>query len=131
MIITSGEWMDSDYGVELQRWLLEHFVLECFIESVAEPWFSEARVGTVVSVARLCSDREERAENTVRFVILRRRLRELFEDSPEEDHFSRVDALRDRFLSLPKGHGESDDFDWSVIEQRELRRLGLGGYDAP
>ena len=131
VIITSGEWMDSDYGVELQRWLLEHFVLECFIESVAEPWFSEARVGTVVSVARLCSDREERAENTVRFVILRRRLRELFEDSPGGDHFSRVDALRDRFLSLPKGHGESDDFDWSVIEQRELRRLGLDGYDAP
>ena len=40
--------------------MLDHFVIECVVESVAEPWFSEARVGTVVVSARICDDARER-----------------------------------------------------------------------
>lgn len=52
VFITSGEWLDSDFGAQLQRWLLENTVIELVIESVAETWFTEARVGTVVLCAR-------------------------------------------------------------------------------
>lgn len=125
VLITAGEWLDSDYGALLQQWLLDHFVIECCIESLAEPWFSEARVGTVVTVARQCDDEDERAGNVVRFVLLRRSLRELYgKSTSEQEHLDRVDSLRDRILNLGGRAGESDDLDWSAISQAELRRLG-------
>ena len=124
--ITSGEWLDSDYGAPLQEWLLDHIVVECVVESGAEPWFSEARVGTVVVSARLCDDRHERDSNLTRFVLLRQTLQELY--GRHEDDGTRlaaVDALRDRLLGLPGPWGESDEYDWSVASQSELRQLGL------
>jgi AcrR family transcriptional regulator len=124
-LLTAGEWMDADYGAALQEWLLANFCIEAFIESGKETWFSEARVGTVVTIARRCDDPEERAANNVRFVLLRRRLREFFGPSGEDeaDHFTQVDALRDRIMSL-EGDGESDELDWTVVNQAELLRLG-------
>jgi hypothetical protein len=125
VLITSGEWLDSDYGVLLQEWLLNNFEIECLVESMAEPWFSEARVGTVVVSARLCTDPAQREANLVRFVQLRRPLRELYGEAPDElDHLRRVDAMRDRLLAFPLGFGESDDMDWSVVKQETLRSLG-------
>lgn len=125
VLITAGEWLDSDYGAVLQGWLLDHFAIECCIESLAEPWFSEARVGTVVTVARHCDDEDERAGNLVRFVLLRRPLRVLYgRSTSDHEHLDRVDALRDRILNLRGRAGESDDFDWSVVSQAELRRIG-------
>lgn len=122
--LTAGEWMDADYGAALQLWLLENFCIEAFIESGKEAWFSEARVGTVVTVARRCDDPEERANNAVRFVFLRKRLRDLFGPTSDDPlHFAAVDALRDRLLALD-GEGEGDDFDWSVVRQSELLTLG-------
>ena len=140
VFITSGEWMDSDYGAALQEWLLAHFAIECFVESVAEPWFSEARVGTVITSARLCPDGVERAENSVRFALLRRPLRALYAESRWDetveangaDHFRAVDSLRDRILSLSGEAGEGEDMDWSVVSQGELLALGTGaGSTAP
>jgi len=126
VFITSGEWLDSDYGAILQRWLLQHFVIESVIESLAEPWFSEARVGTVVVSARLCEDDDSRSANQVRFVLLRKPLRDLYGPAPsEEEHFRNVDALRDRLLSLTTPAGESDEMDWSLISQAELYQVGL------
>ena len=116
--------MDADYGAALQEWLLTNFCVEAFIESGKEAWFSEARVGTVVTIARRCDDPEERAKNDVRFVFLRKRLRDFFGTTTNDHlHFAQVDALRDRILALT-GIGESDDLDWSVINQAELRALG-------
>jgi hypothetical protein len=130
VLITAGEWMDSDYGVVLQRWLLDNFAIECFIESLAEPWFSEARVGTVVTVARLCADAHERSDNLVRFVMLRKELRALYGSATSEsEHLKHVDALRERMLHLPLGNGESPDLDWSVMRQVDLQRLGLSAVD--
>ena len=43
--LTSGEWLDSDYGAALQFWLLENFKIHAFIESGAEAWFFEAPSG--------------------------------------------------------------------------------------
>ncbi len=123
-LLTSGEWLDSDYGAALQEWLLNNFAIEAFIESGAEAWFSEARVGTVVTIARQCSDRAEREANVVRFVTFRRTVRDLIglHDSVD-DHIRAVDLLRDNIMSL-HGHGEGNDMDWSALPQSELRSLG-------
>lgn len=122
--LTSGEWLDSDYGAALQLWLLDNFKIQAFIESGAEAWFSEARVGTVVTVATHCGDEAERNANDVRFVTLRRSIRDLIGNSENEaEHIQAVDRLRDRILLL-SGADESDDLDWSVVRQRDLIQLG-------
>lgn len=129
--LTAGEWLDADYGAALQLWLLENFCIEAFIESGKEAWFSEARVGTVVTIARRCDDPVERASNNVRFIFLRKRLRDLFGPTSDDPlHFTAVDSLRNRLLALG-GEGESDDFDWSVIKQSELLTLGQAATAEP
>lgn len=123
-LLTSGEWLDSDYGVALQEWLLNNFKIEAFIESGAEAWFSEARVGTVVTIAKQCSDSSERESNVVRFVTLRKTLRSLIGlHETLRAHIDAVDNLRDRILSL-SGDGEGDEMDWSAVSQAGLRLLG-------
>lgn len=123
-LLTSGEWLDSDYGAVLQEWLLDNFKVKAFIESGAEAWFSEARVGTVVTIARQCSDAESRDSNFVRFVTLRKSVRSLvgLHDNGL-DQVAAVDRLRDRILAL-QGDGEGEEIDWSTITQKQLRALG-------
>lgn len=124
VFITSGEWLDSDYGVPMQEWLLDNFKILLFAESLAEPWFSEARVGTVICTAERCTEPSERDANLVRWITLRRPLEQLYGKASDTlDHFTRVDALRDRLLSV-SGVGESDDLDWKTIGQDQLRQLG-------
>ena len=124
VFITSGEWLDSDYGVPMQQWLLDNFKILLFVESLAEPWFSEARVGTVVCAAERCRDAGQRAANTVRWVTLRRTLQSLYGNAPDPAaHFDRVDGLRDRLLA-GEGFGEGEDYDWKTIGQDTLRQLG-------
>lgn len=123
--ITSGEWLDSDYGVQLQEWLLSNFHIELAIESMAEQWFGEARVGTVVLVARKLGLRESLEDSQVRFVTLQRPLALLYGQDTTEDtlRLLSVDGFRDRILSLD-GHGESDEFDHHTVPQTALRDLG-------
>ncbi|WP_081968178.1 HsdM family class I SAM-dependent methyltransferase [Mycobacterium kyorinense] len=123
--ITSGEWLDSDYGQQLQEWLLSNFHIELVIESLSEPWFGEARVGTVVFVVRKWTDADDKTQAKIRFVILRKPLHALYSADTADDtvRLLSVDAFRDRLITL-EGIGESDDFDYSVVSQKQLRELG-------
>jgi hypothetical protein len=124
VFITSGEWLDSDYGVPMQTWLMDNFKILLLAESLAEPWFSEARVGTVICAAERCTDAAARDENLVRWITFRRTLDQLYGRASDPiDLFSRVDTLRDRLLGV-NGVGESEDFDWKTIDQASLRELG-------
>ena len=125
--ITASEWMDGDYGAQLQRWLLSNFKIVVAIRTLAETWFEDARVGTVVLVAEQCSSPGERDENEVRFVTLRRPLEDFYDriSHPDKERLRMVDTLRDRILALSGVAGESEDFDWSIIKQSSLRALGM------
>jgi hypothetical protein len=123
--ITSGEWLDSDYGVQLQDWLTANFHVELVIESMAEPWFGEARVGTVVIVARRWAEADDKAAAKTRFAILRKPLSKLYSASTDDDtmRLLSVDDFRDRLMEL-EGVEEGNDFDHSVILQVDLRKAG-------
>lgn len=109
----------------MQEWLLNNFKIEAFIESGAEAWFSEARVGTVVTIARQCSDEAAREQNLVRFVSLRKTVRALIGlGESGKEQVAAVDRLRDTILGL-QGHGEGSEMDWSTVTQSELRALGM------
>jgi hypothetical protein len=48
--VTSNAWLDAEYGLELQRWMLRHFKIVAIYESRCEPWFENADINTVVTV---------------------------------------------------------------------------------
>jgi len=70
-LVLSNSWLDVDYGRAVRENLLETCALEWLVESTAERWFRDARVNTMVLVARRCSDVEQRSRQKVRFAQVR------------------------------------------------------------
>ena len=109
--LTSGQWLDVDYGFALQRWILSNFQVVAVLESATERWFPDARVKTCVTILRRCSDPEKRRSNLVRFVRFEKPLTEIIGVLPsggvgkeaeiaEVSRQSAVDAIRDELERL-------------------------------
>ena len=64
--LTSAQWLDVDYGFELQRWILLNFKIIAIMESSTERWFPDARVKTCITILERCSDEEARRESACR-----------------------------------------------------------------
>jgi type I restriction-modification system DNA methylase subunit len=75
--IVSNSWLDVDYGKGLQEFFLKNYKILAIIESKVERWFVEADINTCIVVLEKCNDEEERGENIVRFVQLKRKLADL------------------------------------------------------
>lgn len=111
--LTSGQWLDVDYGFALQRWILKNFRIVAIMESSTERWFVDARVKTCITILQRCSDAERRDANVVRFVRFEKPLVELFGvtatggvgtdvDDAERTRQAAVDAIRDELESIRK-----------------------------
>ncbi len=99
--LTSSQWLDVEYGFRLQEWILRNFEIVAVFESVDEPWFVGARVSTAVTILRRQSEDSKRLLNTVRFVQLRRPIREILaHDDTRGGAFEAADTFRDEILSL-------------------------------
>ncbi|HEY5503629.1 MAG TPA: hypothetical protein VIK28_00615, partial [Sedimentisphaerales bacterium] len=118
--VTSSSWLDTEYGFHLQRWILQGFELVAVLESACEPWFTGARVGTCVAILRRCSDPKKRMKNLVRFVQLRKPLKELLQnDSTETGRQEAVERLRDLIEGATKDV-RTDDYRILVLPQQKL-----------
>lgn len=117
-VVPNG-WLDVAYGTALKRFLLEHFRILAVIESAVERWFLDAGVNTCVVILEKSDDPAARSANRVRFVRLRRPLRELL--ASDADDPRRVAAV-ERWLGrlLPAGDRRSDDLTVRVRPQGEL-----------
>lgn len=95
-ILTSNAWLDVAYGTELKRFFLRHFKIIAIVASWAEPWFVDAAINTVFVILERCEDPDKRQTNYVKFVKLRKPLRQLL---PQEltleahERWQKVDAL--------------------------------------
>jgi hypothetical protein len=118
--ITSSNWLDTEYGFHLQRWILQNFELVAVLESICEPWFTGARVATTVTILRRCSDLQKRAKNLVRFVQLRKPLKELLEnDGTETGRQEAADKLRN-FIESTTEDVRTADYRILVVPQQKL-----------
>jgi type I restriction-modification system DNA methylase subunit len=133
--LTSGQWLDVDYGFALQRWILSNFRIVAVLESATERWFPDARVKTCITILQRCSDSEMRRANLVRFVRFEKPLTEIIGVLPtggvgkeaeiaEMSRQSAVDAIRDQLERL--AHPVHDD-KWRVLlkSQAELWDEGV------
>ncbi|MCD6395659.1 MAG: SAM-dependent DNA methyltransferase [Planctomycetes bacterium] len=124
-LVTSSQWLDVEYGFKLQDWMLQHFQILAVFESIDEPWFVGARVATTVTILRRQKDTSKRMNNTVRFVQLRRPVKELLgHDGTTAGAVRAADTFRDEILGL-KGNTVNDRYRARVIRQGDLWNNGV------
>ncbi|MCX8147470.1 MAG: SAM-dependent methyltransferase, partial [Candidatus Woesearchaeota archaeon] len=138
-IVTSNAWLDVAYGYELQRFFLKKFKIVAILESRCEAWFEDAAVNTVVTILERCSDKEQRDDNNVKFVKIKKRLKELIHwdirfsmdrwlgldrlihsiENAGAEHYKLEDT---KFINTLSGHKtyENDNFRIRVLKQKEL-----------
>jgi len=123
--LTSSAWLDTEYGFHLQEWLLQHFAVLALFESNCEPWFTGARVTTVATLMRREHDPAKRAANTVRFVQLRKPLKEVLE-SFDPDPLKAARMMRD-YVESQTENMLDDRWRIRVVNQHELWKVGCTG----
>jgi len=85
-IVTSNAWLDVAYGYELQKFFLKNFKIIAIVESRCEPWFEDAAVNTIFTILERCSNKEERKNHLVKFVKLKKKLKEIIPQNLEFPH---------------------------------------------
>ena len=112
-LLTGSGWLDNEFGFRLQEFMLQGFRVVAILESLVEPWFTEARINTAATILQRTDDPQARADNNIKFVLLRQKLSDLLppQDRPEDERQQAVDAL----VAELEGMSESDADDrWRV-----------------
>ena len=116
-------WLDADYGVGLQKFLLDRFKICAIIASTVERWFEDANTNTCVVLLERCDSRSERDRNIVRFVNLKVELGAIVGrgtgDLPGRRR--RIAEFLQTIASRPAVH-EDATFRLYALEQSRLRR---------
>ncbi|MDX1688947.1 MAG: N-6 DNA methylase [Candidatus Promineifilaceae bacterium] len=117
--VVPNNWLDVAYGKGLKQFILQHYKVLALIEPTTERWFNQAKVNVCLVVLERCAEETDRNANLVRFVQLRRPLRELIGRPPDHaDRFSRVEALAARLL--PGRDQTTETIQARVVPQQEL-----------
>jgi hypothetical protein len=104
-VVSSGM-LFSNYGIPLIRFLGRNYRIEAVVDSIVERWFPDADTNTVLLLLERCSDSQQREQNQIRFVRLRRTLATLL---PPAWEASRRQSLEDLIESIL--HLDSDEAD--------------------
>lgn len=122
--IVSSLWMDSDYGTGLQEFFLQNYKIIAIIESKIERWFFDADINTCIIILQKCNSEIERGNNLVRFVNLKKNLRDLV--TPIQKIWERqLDRMRDydSLIRTILGHDsayQNDDLKIFPVSQKFL-----------
>lgn len=115
--VTSSNWLEVDYGTDLERFFLDQFKLIAIIDSQVERWFPDALVNTAVTVVERCQDQEARRDNLVKFVLLKQPLAELLQVWPPDQLARRIEEA-----SVPE---DTPLYRMIPVRQAELWEEGL------
>ncbi len=66
--ICQNSWLETDYGLDMQRYFLNNFEIVAIMDSEVERFFPSASVNTTIVILRKQKDIEIRNNNTVKFV---------------------------------------------------------------
>jgi hypothetical protein len=119
--LTSSAWLQTRYGEKLKELLLNDYEILFLAETESEPWFSDARVKTVATVARKRAlGTDVAADQEVAFVQFQKPLAALFGPASAFDRWRRVDEVVNKI-----GNGVSTD----EMKVRKIRQVDLRSSD--
>ncbi len=124
-LLTSSQWLDVEYGFRLQEWILNNFEIVAIFESIDEPWFVGARVVTAATILKRQNDGNARNENNVRFVQLRKPVKELLNnDGTTAGAVAAANDLRDEIMSH-KSNIVNSRYRLRIVKQGDLWEQGV------
>jgi hypothetical protein len=106
--------------------MLHNFRVIAVMESEAEPWFTDARVATAVTILKREADSALRDHNAVRFVYFKQRLEPIIGTGTDDERLRAVDRLRDQVLAIT-ADTETSAYRVRVLRQSELEEEGRNG----
>lgn len=140
--LTSNSWLDVGFGYEMQKFFLNNFKIIAIVESRCEPWFEDASVNTIFTILERCSNPKQRENHNVKFVKVKKSLKELIPYDMKIDatnrwahlarlvmglenlgkDFLKLDKNKNEFVNTIKGIKtyEDDNFRTRVVKQGEL-----------
>ena len=134
--IVENSWTNADYGVPLQRWMLDNLNIELIMESLTEKWFEDAEVITNIIIAEKKSKPEQNPDNLIRFVYFKKKLNELFGYPPvssdyvaNQRYYERISEFTDNLMKkgIKKGSEymvyENDSYKLVVVRESLLRTM--------
>lgn len=128
--IVSNSWLDVDYGKGLQEFFLKNYKIITIIESKVERWFEEADINTCIIILQKCSDKKERDENLVRFVYLKKPLRNFIPPAQDiwEKQLERLNAI-DKLKKTILAHNDFYENEELRIYPKSQADLWEEGFD--
>ena len=96
--IISDRWLDTQYGTDLQRFMLENYCIEAVIRSTRQT-FEDALVGSTIIILEKEQEEYEREENTAKFLEIRGsmgidEIESMVRDDVEQDQLVVTDDYR-------------------------------------
>ena len=109
--IVSNSWLNSEFGLEMQQWLLKNFEIEAIIESNIEKFFPSADVNTNIVILR--KKEKPNPKHNATFILLYQPLNKIIEE------YKSVDNLVLHFKSATKDV-TNQSFKLNKVTQEEL-----------
>lgn len=118
--IVQNSWMDTDYGIDMQKYLLLNYEIVAIMDSQVERFFPSAAVNTTIVVLKKENDEDKRNHNTVKFVYFKETL-----DAILKKHKS-VSYLHD-FISKQNTNSSDESLRINCIPQSNLQKHSKWG----
>ena len=110
------DWMDSNFGGDLQNFLLNNFKIIAVIENQKIRSFDTASVNTVITILERCVNAEERNNNTVRFVRVYKDYDDILKTDEPKDKLKNV---ADFVQTIEKTTQSVHKQDYSIIVRQQ------------
>ncbi len=126
--VVSDYWLDTGYGRGLQEFLMNNCAIVTIISSKVERWFIDPDINTCIVILRKCSEQQVKENNKVRFVYLKKPLREFIAATQDmwEKQVERLESI-DKLIRTVMAHNdfyENNDMRIFPIQQKRLWDLG-------
>jgi hypothetical protein len=111
--IVQNSWLDTDYGIDLQRYLMRNYEIIAIMDSEVERFFPSASVNTSIVIARKQKDESKRNNNIIKFVYFTAPLAGVIK------LYKGVDSLYDA-IQLANDNISNKHFKLNCIKQQTL-----------
>jgi hypothetical protein len=111
--ICQNSWLDTDYGIDMQRFFLNHFEIVAIMDSEVERFFPSASVNTTIVILRKQKDEDKRNANTVKFVYFTSMLAEAIKNNKG------IETLHDTLEQVTE-NTEFTNFRVNCVLQKDL-----------
>jgi methylase of polypeptide subunit release factors len=113
--LVQNSWMDTDYGVDLQKYFLNNYEIVAIMDSEVERFFPSASVNTSIVILKKCKDENKRKNNIVKFIYFKSKLNDILKEYKTADRFK-------SHIEKTVNSNENAYFKITCIEQSKLAK---------